>query len=92
MSESVTVNATDWGGGYDFDGGLPFSATPDWLLAAIEAGKMMPIDGGETDYAEWSVLTPLGIAVARPDDTIWSDGNGGIWVRPAPIHPETGED
>lgn len=92
MSDKVTVVASDWGGGWDFDG-FPFSGSPEWLLAALKSEDLTPTDGGDTDYAVWTVVTPLGVAVAEPGDTILRDNDGHLWVRKtSPVHPETGED
>lgn len=73
--EAVRVDATDfnmallpdWKRAFD---GWPFSASPEWLLTALEDGKITPHNRGSTDYAGWDIVTNQGTASAAPGDWI----------------------
>ena len=53
--EAVQILASDFNG-KTFDGS-PFSHSPDWLIAALQAGTIVPVTPNSTDYAEWEIRT-----------------------------------
>jgi hypothetical protein len=66
--DAVRVTAADYNG-QTWDGS-PFSEVPDWLAAAVGAGKIVPVTPGSTDYAEWEIRTLEGNMLATPGDWI----------------------
>lgn len=67
--DMVTVTAADFNG-RDFDG-CPFSATPMWLRAALDAETVRLVWANvDYDCAVWSVATAEGYVLARPGDVI----------------------
>lgn len=65
--------------------GCPFSSLPQWLVAALSAGKLQPHNHGGTDYAQWRVQTSNGVVNAKPDDFISLERDGSLHVTQ---HPE----
>jgi hypothetical protein len=76
--EAVRITAADWNGS-SFDG-CPFSATPEWLKAAIKSAAVLPF-GSDRDYALWRVETRDGkTVIAEPDDWIMYEAGKGLRV------------
>ena len=75
---AVKVRAADFNG-ETFDG-RPFSAVPDWLMEAVRNCEVMPHTRGSTDYAEWDVVTKVGIVSASPGDWIIRRERGDLSV------------
>jgi len=83
-TDAVRVNAADCNLALSWDrmfDGPPFSAAPDWLEAAVRAGDVWPHTRGGTDYAQWEVKTPAGMANARPGDWIVRGPDGALSVK-----------
>lgn len=84
--DTVEVTAADFNG-RDWDGS-PFEPVPvpQWIIAAVAAGKITPDCPGSTDYAVWDVSTPGGKVVAEPGDKIVRNVDGSFtvtrWTRP----------
>ena len=80
---AVRVTAVDFNGS-DFDGG-PFSATPEWLVSAVLAGRIrISVASGGTDYAVWDIETATGVVRAIPGDYISRDSGGALVVDEYP--------
>lgn len=77
---AVRITAADFNG-RSWDGS-PFSVRPDWLIAAVKTGQIMPHTRGHTDYAEWDVVlgSGKGIKSAGPGDWIIRRKNGDLSV------------
>lgn len=76
--DAVQVTAADYNG-RTWDGS-PFSAGPDWLLAAIGAGVIAPDTPNHTDYAEWRIATLEGVMLATPGDWIIRGVKGELYA------------
>lgn len=75
---AVRVTAADFNG-REWDG-RPFSAMPEWLIAAFNNGTVLPHTRNSTDYAEWDVTTPRGVVSAGPGDYIIRRERGDLSV------------
>ncbi|WP_299327617.1 hypothetical protein [Parasphingopyxis sp.] len=63
--EAVQITAADFNG-KSWDGS-PFSEKPDWLLSAIDDGRItVAPESNEHDYAIWHINTIEGEVIARP--------------------------
>jgi hypothetical protein len=71
---AVRVTSADYNG-VTWDA-LPFSELPDWLLAAIDDGRIRAL-AADRDYALWRV----GVKIAEPGDVIVRDEVGEVSVR-----------
>jgi hypothetical protein len=77
--EAVQITAADFNG-HTWDGS-PFATAPapEWLIAAIESGVVVPDTPNHTDYAEWRIKTLEGEMLGGPGDWIIQGVKGELY-------------
>lgn len=81
IDEAVKITSADYNPALPWDrawDGSPFSDAPEWLEAALCAGKLKPHTRGGTDYAQWDVTTEDGVLTVGPGDYILRGASGSV--------------